>query len=53
MLNDIPYKNIMKNERRYKVWLLHDVDNNSFAKIAKNMVFRQIQLLVIITGFCR
>ncbi len=35
MLNDIPYKNIMKNERRYKVWLLHDVDNNSFAKIAK------------------
>ena len=35
MLNDIPYKNILKHERRYEVWLLHDVDNNSFANIAK------------------
>ena len=35
MLNDIPYKNILKYERRYEIWRLHDVDNNSFAKIAK------------------
>ena len=35
MLSEIPYKNIMDNGRKYDVWVLRDVYENSFADIAK------------------
>lgn len=35
MLSDIPYKNIMDNGRKYDVWVLRDVYDNTFADIAR------------------
>ena len=35
MLNDIPYKDIVNKGRKYNVWLLRDVHNNTFGDIAK------------------
>lgn len=35
MLSDIPYKNIMDNGRKYNVWVLRDVYDNTFADIAR------------------
>lgn len=35
MLSDIPYKNIMENNRMYDVWMRRDVYDNTFAEIAK------------------
>lgn len=35
MLSYIPYKNIMDNKRKYNIWLLHDVYDNTFADIAE------------------
>ena len=35
MLNDIPYKNLMDKGRKYDVWVLRDVYNNTFVDIAK------------------
>lgn len=35
MLNDIPYKNIINNGRKYNVWVLRDVYDNTFSDIAK------------------
>lgn len=35
MLNDIPYKNIIDNGRKYDVWMLRDVYDNTFSDIAR------------------
>ncbi len=35
MLNDIPYKNLLGKDRKYDVWVLRDVYDNTFADIAK------------------
>lgn len=35
MLNDIPYKNIIDSGRKYDVWVLRDVYDNTFADIAR------------------
>ena len=35
MLNDIPYKNLLGKGRKYDVWVLRDVYDNTFADIAK------------------
>lgn len=34
MLNEIPYKKIMEHGRRYEVWVLRDIYENTFADIA-------------------
>ena len=36
MLSDSPYTKVTDNGRRYDVWVLHDVYNNTFADIANN-----------------
>ena len=35
MLSDIPYRNIMDKGRKYDVWVLRDVYDNTFADIAR------------------
>lgn len=35
MLSDIPYKNIVDSGRKYDVWVLRDVYDNTFADIAR------------------
>ncbi|MCI8842902.1 MAG: hypothetical protein HFF08_02170 [Oscillospiraceae bacterium] len=35
MLSDIPYKNLLDKGRKYDVWMLRDVYNNTFADIAR------------------
>jgi len=35
MLSEIPYKNIMRHNRKYDVWVLRDVYGNTFVDIAK------------------
>ena len=35
MLNDIPYKKLLGKGRKYDVWMLRDVYNNTFADIAR------------------
>lgn len=35
MLHDIPYESLLNNGRKYDVWMLRDVYDNTFADIAR------------------